>query len=116
MPNGKRSFGKWGENKAACFLREKGFQILEQNLRYSFAEVDIIAQKNNILFFCEVKARNSSRYGEGWESVGERKIQRIQKAAETYIVDRNYSDKDVRIAVISILRTGGKETIRFLPV
>ena len=49
--------GKTGEALAAVYLLEKGFRIIHQNWRHSHWEVDIIAQKDHILHFIEVKTR-----------------------------------------------------------
>lgn len=111
----KKLLGLLGEAKAAQFLIEKGFRIIEKNLQYPIGEIDIIAEKNSTLFFFEVKMRSSDKFGEGWEAVDKRKFQRIQKCAETYIELNNW-DKDVQIAVISILRTRKTFQIKLFPV
>jgi putative endonuclease len=48
--------GKIGENIAKTFLMKQGFSILEQNYRILQGEIDIIAKKDNILRFVEVKS------------------------------------------------------------
>lgn len=48
--------GKTGEKLAADWLEKKGFTILEKNWRHKRLEVDIIAEKDNLLHFIEVKA------------------------------------------------------------
>jgi Holliday junction resolvase-like predicted endonuclease len=54
--------GRTGEAMAAKHLIEKGFAILHQNWRHSHWEVDIIASKDNILHFVEVKARRTKSF------------------------------------------------------
>ena len=63
MKSEKKSLGDWGENKAAEFLKQKGYQILCQNYRTPFGEIDIIALKKEILFFIEVKTRHNQKFG-----------------------------------------------------
>lgn len=48
--------GKIGENIAKTFLMKHGFSILERNYRTRYGEIDIIAKKDNILHFIEVKS------------------------------------------------------------
>ena len=55
--------GKQGEDKAAEFLADKGYEIVVRNYRYRHAEIDIIAKKNKILAFVEVKTRTNLSYG-----------------------------------------------------
>ena len=59
-------FGKWGEDIAANYMLEHGFEILERNWRHGRMEIDIIAQKEGVLYFVEVK----SRHGEIWNAEG----------------------------------------------
>jgi putative endonuclease len=76
--------GREGEAMAAKWLLERGFNILHQNWRHSRYEVDIIASKENILHFIEVKTRRNNKFGEPEESVDEKKIRNLMHAAEEY--------------------------------
>ena len=72
-------FGKWGEDIAANYMLEHGFEILERNWRHGRMEIDIIAQKEGVLYFVEVK----SRHGEIWnaeEAVTPKKRVLMQRA------------------------------------
>ena len=57
-------FGKWGEDVAASYMHEHGFEILARNWRHERKEVDIIAQRKGELYFVEVK----TRHGEVWNA------------------------------------------------
>ncbi len=57
-------FGKWGEDVAANYMLQQGFEILARNWRHERMEVDIIATKDNTLYFVEVK----TRHGETWNA------------------------------------------------
>ena len=52
--------GKKGEDMAVAYLMRHGYQILARNFRFEKAEVDILAQKDNILAAIEVKTRASA--------------------------------------------------------
>jgi len=78
-------FGTGGENLAADWLIEKGYEILHRNWRYSRYEVDIIAVKDNFLHFIEVKTRNFSPFGYPEDSVRKKKFKNLQRAADQYI-------------------------------
>ena len=76
--------GELGEKLAAIYFREKGYTILHQNWRHSHWEVDIIATKNNVLHFIEVKTRRTKTFGYPEDDVSEKKISFLINAAEEY--------------------------------
>ncbi|MBU3714479.1 MAG: YraN family protein [Ferruginibacter sp.] len=78
--------GKKGEELAAQHLMLLGFVILSQNWRYRHWEIDIIAVKNNVLHFVEVKTRKSSKNGYPDDEVGVKKIKNMISAAEIYLL------------------------------
>jgi putative endonuclease len=94
--------GQKAEEKAALFLREKGYQILEKNYRYKRSEIDIIARKENTLVFVEVKYRSKNSYGDPEASVDEKKEIQVLSGAENYIFDKDWNG-EIRFDIISIL-------------
>jgi len=101
--------GKLGEDKAAAFLEDKGFEILARNFRFRHSEIDIISQKNKILTFVEVKTRTNVSFGMPEEFVDATKRRLIMKAAEQYIFDTDWHG-DIRFDVISVVIT--QHTVR----
>lgn len=93
--------GKKGEDLAVAYLQQKGFIILERNWRFSHAEIDIIAAKNAVLHFVEVKTRKSLKYGAPEESVSVKKMNQLKKGAEEYQF-RNNEWKEVQFDVLAI--------------
>ncbi len=51
-----RAKGNLAEDKACKFLDENGFMIVERNFYSRFGEIDIIASKDEVLHFVEVKS------------------------------------------------------------
>lgn len=74
--------GREAEQKACDFLRKKGFKILKQNYTIRGGEIDIIATKDGVLHFVEVK---SGKNFEPSQNITHEKISRIAKTAQTYI-------------------------------
>ncbi len=97
-----RILGARGEQMAADFLKRSGYEILERNFKYDRAEIDLIARKENIVVFCEVKTRKSNTYGGGEDAVDSRKQAQIRKAAEGFLVERELDDCDFRFDVIVV--------------
>ena len=98
-----QNIGKIGEDLAANFLIEKGYQIIERNYRFSHGEIDIVAKQNETLVFVEVKTRNNLEYGEPEYAITKNKQRQVRKMAELYLYDKDISDTDCRIDVITIL-------------
>lgn len=76
--------GKYGEQLAGIYLTEKNFIILHVNWKYSRYEIDVIASKNHVLHFIEVKTRSNNRFGFPEDSVDKKKMKRLMMAAEQY--------------------------------
>jgi len=93
--------GAEGENLAAEFLKNKGWEIVARNYRYGHAEIDLIIRRDNWTIFVEVKTRSSSKYGEPEEFVDERKARLIYGAAEEYIFSTDWQGH-VRFDVVSV--------------
>lgn len=92
-------FGKLGEQLAEDFLVKKGFTILHRNWRHSHYEIDIVAFKNDIPHFVEVKTRSSKNFGQPEESVTKKKIRFLLQAAEQFL----YQHPEYRNFQIDIL-------------
>jgi putative endonuclease len=77
--------GNFGEQLAVKFLIEKQFIILHCNWRFKKTEVDIIACKNNKLHFVEVKTRTQQQFGMPEDSINDRKMNALKKAAVAFL-------------------------------
>lgn len=77
--------GKKGELLGAAYLAKNGYCILEQSWRYSHWEVDIIAVKDNVLHFIEIKTRSTKKFGFPEEKVGKKKMENLINASEQYL-------------------------------
>ena len=105
--------GKEGEELAISFLKNKGYNILETNWRFDKAEIDIIAQKNNVLAAVEVKTRSSLDFGLPQEFVKPKKIKLIVKAINEF-VEKYDLDVEVRFDIIAISKINGDFNIEHI--
>jgi len=103
MPSPKRKIGDIGEEVAVKYLERKGFRILERNYLRKWGEIDIIAEKGQLLSFIEVKSVSresaSPAGGQGShetyrpeENVHPAKLKRLHRAIQTYLLDRKVPD------------------------
>ena len=93
--------GKEGEVLALFFLRKKEFEILISNWRHSHYEIDVIATKEGILHFIEVKTRHGTAFGYPEEAVSRKKFTNLKKGAEFFC--RRYPGwKRIQFDILSI--------------
>ncbi|MDD5258744.1 MAG: YraN family protein [bacterium] len=100
VDNRRKGFA--GEEKAADYLRELGYTIIEQNWCCTMGELDIVALDREALVFIEVKSRRETSYGLPQQAVNGYKQRQIIKAALGYIKSKGITDKDVRFDVVSV--------------
>lgn len=96
------TIGTAGEKLACTFFKQKGFEILHTNWRCERYEVDIIASKNNVLHFIEVKTRSNKNFGLPEEGVHKKKMSNLKQAAEAFL-HKNPEWKSIQFDVLSIL-------------
>jgi putative endonuclease len=102
-----KNLGDLGEEKAAAYLQEHGFQILQRNFRAGHGEIDIIALDGPCLCFVEVKTCQSDRFGEPETWVTVRKQRRMISAAAQYRVQHQLVDVDSRYDIITLRLVNG---------
>lgn len=103
MKKNRRLFGDQAENFVAQELRKQGFAICQQNYQKMYGEIDIIAQKENLLIFVEVKVRQHE-YGSMHDLVTYSKQKKIGLVAKEYICRNNIEGMVCRfdIALVQI--------------
>jgi len=94
--------GQKGENRAAAYLRLRGYHILERNYRVPQGEIDLIVRKGDALVFVEVKARKDNSHGTALEAVSPIKVQRVSAAAAIYLSGYTDSYTSCRFDVVTI--------------
>ena len=77
-----RAKGDAGEEKACSYLRSVGFDIIDRNVYSRFGEIDIIAMKDEVLHFIEVKSGND--YEAAVQNITPMKMQRFMKTVASY--------------------------------
>lgn len=83
------NIGKFGEDIASNYLKEKGYKIKERNYRTFSGEIDIISEYKGNLIFVEVKTRRSDKFGYLEEAINFNKQRKIIKNALCYLAKYN---------------------------
>ena len=94
-----RAKGNLGEDKACEFLREKGYLIIERNFYSRFGEVDIIASKDEVLHFIEVKS--GLDYESAIQNITPSKLNKFIKTVNVYL-KKNALDVDFMIDAVVV--------------
>ena len=98
----RHQFGQASEARAEQFLRQKGYRILERNLRTSLGELDLVAEDRGVLVFVEVKARTTGAFGGALLAVDRRKQARLIRLAAQYLADRYLTERACRFDVVLV--------------
>lgn len=100
----KVKLGRKSEIVAVRWLKKKGFEILSRNFRRRFGEVDIIAIRGNVVYFVEVRSRKgcSMNFGKVVEAVDRRKLSKIARVGELFVMKNRLSDLDRNVLVIAV--------------
>ena len=113
----KGTKGAWGEDCAAAYLRRRGYRILARNYSCRFGEIDLLAEKDGVLLFVEVKLRTNLQYGAPREYVTVKKQEKLRAAALLYLSGRELDVParfDVAEVYTDVHRSAGKTRIRYI--
>jgi putative endonuclease len=94
--------GRAGEALAKAHLENAGYEILDENWTHGKAEIDLIAYKDKVIIFTEVKTRTGNAFGEPEDFVDARKQKLLADAADEYIYLMDHKG-DVRFDIVAIL-------------
>ena len=108
----RKSLGDRCEALAAEHLLRQGYRVRQRNFRCKLGEVDLICGDGPTLVFVEVKARRSTRFGDGAEAVDRRKQARLMAIAQLYMAHE--PDRPCRFDVVAVTLRGGAAAVEHL--
>ncbi|MCX6734187.1 MAG: YraN family protein [Candidatus Peregrinibacteria bacterium] len=103
-----KDIGDKGENLACRLLEERGYLIIDRNVRGRYGEVDIVAKKDNIYHFVEVRLRTNVTFGTPVETVNAKKRLRLKKTIEYYCMTKGVMRWQIDIIAIQYLKFASK--------
>lgn len=95
-------FGNLAEDLAVEYLEKNNYRIIARNFRYQKAEIDIVAEFDDLIVVTEVKARSYNTVIEPQEAVTKKKIKSIVMCTDFFMQDKMI-DKEVRFDIITVL-------------
>ena len=100
---GKRvELGRRGEALAAGRLSEHGYAIVDRNWHCQEGEVDIVARRNGVWTFFEVRTRRGRAFGTPEESITPAKLERMIDVALAYLAVHELADVDWRVGLVAV--------------
>lgn len=97
--------GDWGEDRAAAWYRERGYEVLDRNWRCPVGEIDLVAARDRLVVIVEVKTRRTDRYGPAASAVHPGKQRRLRGLAIEWLRAHGVRGVELRFDVVAI--TGG---------
>jgi putative endonuclease len=107
----RQDVGRAGEDLAAAWYEANGYQVLDRNWRTARGEIDIVADRDDVVVFCEVKTRTTTRFGRGFEAVGHAKRQRIRGIALSWLQQSGNRYREIRFDVADVDGAGNVEVL-----
>ncbi len=117
MPN-KRVVGFDAETYLSKYLKNQGFNYITRNFFvYGIGEIDLIMEKEETLFFYEIRSRTDKRLGAPSQSINPNKIYKIKRTAFLFIkLNKSYSSYMKKIIFASLFRTRYNCIIKFYEI
>ena len=107
-----REKGAHGERLASEYLERNGVKIIGRNYFTKFGEIDLIGIENETIIFIEVKLRQTESFGAPYEALVYRKLERMQKCAELYLLDKNLNNTACRFDAVLLFSSGNNLTLK----
>ena len=96
-----RQKGDFAEDKAIFYLQEHGFLVIDRNFSSRFGEIDIIAAKNGVVHFVEVKSGDS--YELAIQNITRSKLGKLLKTGDVYMKKNGYDgDYEYDAVVVTV--------------
>lgn len=105
-------FGLQGERVAERWLQARGWRVLQRRYRSGHRDIDLIAQRDQLVAFVEVKARTGAVFGDPVEAVNWKKRNELVRSAVTWIERHGRPGESYRFDVIGVLVSGERVRVR----
>ena len=103
MSTVRQRLGDLGEQAAEDLLAQRGYRIVARKHRCPRGEVDLVAEQGDLLVFVEVRTRATAAFGAPEETVGDRKQQRLVRAARDFLARWRGPPRGARFDVVAVV-------------
>ena len=106
MTAAAQALGEEGERIAAVWLAERGWRILDRRFRNGHRDLDLVAEREGLVAFVEVKTRRGKDFGHPVEAVNWRKQRELVRSASVWIARHGSGEQTFRFDVVGVLMSG----------
>jgi putative endonuclease len=103
LTQARRALGASGEDQVASWYEARGYRVLDRNWRCRAGELDIVAGRDGLVAFCEVKTRSSVAFGSPAEAVTPAKQARLRRLGVQWLEQSGARARELRFDVASVL-------------
>ena len=118
VPDRRRiDLGAQGEDQAARWYADAGYEVIARNWRCREGELDLVAARGPVIVFCEVKTRRGTAFGGPAEAVTAAKQRRLRRLASRWLADRPPGAPrwpDIRFDVACVTPTGSTASVEII--
>jgi putative endonuclease len=114
-PHQRREYGNAAEEAAVGFLEAQGWRVLARNWTCRYGELDVVAERGELVCFVEVRMRSTAVWGDPAHTVSFAKQRRVVKAALHYLFAHELGERMMRFDVISVVGRGERATVEHIP-
>ena len=114
MSAARQAFGELGERIAERWLRRRGWRIVQRRFRSGHRDIDLVAERDGLVAFVEVKARRGQRFGDPVEAVNWKKQRELGRSARVWIARHGRAPEAYRFDVIGVLVAGPSVRVRHI--
>jgi len=114
MSAARQAFGELGERIAERWLRRQGGRIVQRRFRSGHRDIDLVAERDGLVAFVEVKARRGQRFGDPVEAVNWKKQRELGRSARVWIARHGRAPEAYRFDVIGVLVAGPSVRVRHI--
>lgn len=111
----RRAFGRGAEDAAVKFLEAQGYVVRARNFFCRYGELDVVAEKGELVCFVEVRMRSHAAWGDPAHTVSFGKQRKVVKAALHYLFKHDLRERMIRFDVITVVGRGEKAHVEHLP-
>ncbi len=115
MSRWRQQRGRSAERLARRVLEDRGYEILDTNVRTRLGELDLIARQGATLCFVEVRSSGAARFGHPAGSIDRTKRRHLIRAAQAYLQRFRGEVSEVRFDVVAVIWTDGQPTVELIP-
>lgn len=97
-----KKIGDRAETEVANYLVRAGHEVVARNWKTRYCEIDIVSQKDDTLYFTEVKYRKNARHGDGFAAITAKKLNQMKFAAHYYAEAQSAAHLNLRLAAAAV--------------